>query len=63
MRTITHMVRRATQRFDMRLTPAMNDALTELAKREGVSKAAFLKLYIERQAKKQKIPTWRWQKI
>ena len=56
------MVRRATKHFDMRMTPAMSDALTELARREGVSKAAYLKLYIEKQAKKQSIPTWRWRK-
>ena len=45
------------------MTPAMMDALTELANREGISKAAYLKRYIEKQAKKQDIPTWRWQKI
>ena len=47
----------------MRMTPAMMAALTELAKREGMSKAAYLKLYIEKQAKKRGIETWRWQKI
>jgi len=41
----------------------MNDALTELAKREGLSKAAYLNRYIEKQAKKQGIPTWRLLKI
>lgn len=57
------MTRRATKHFDMRMTPAMNDALTELAKREGLTKTAFLNRYIEKQAKKQGIPTWRLLKI
>jgi len=40
----------------MRMSPRENLALGQLAKRAGVSKTQYLRRYIERQAKKAKIP-------
>jgi predicted DNA-binding protein len=42
--------------FQMRLTPREKNALEALAKRAGVSKSAYLRRYLEREAKKARIP-------
>jgi predicted DNA-binding protein len=47
---------RKTKHFDMRLTPAVNRALKDLAKRDGVTKTDYLVNYVRRQAKKKGIP-------
>ena len=45
------------KRLHTRLTPKENNALEQLAKRQGLSKSEYLRRYIRREAKKARIPT------
>jgi len=42
--------------FQMRLTPRESNALEALAKRQGISKTEYVRRYLQRQAKKARIP-------
>jgi predicted DNA-binding protein len=44
------------KQFQMRVTPRESNALEALAKRKGLSKSQYLRRYIEREAKKARIP-------
>lgn len=44
------------KQLHMRLSPSEAIALEQLAKRKGKSKSSYLRQYIRRQAKKERIP-------
>lgn len=45
-----------SKHIDVRITPRESNALEALAKRKGLSKSEYLRRYLQREAKKARIP-------